>query len=346
VRRPDLAVRVRGRARTLRAHLVSREALADTIRQANASLEPVKVAGWLVSEAVGWFSATCWAVTAHDPDGPLTVLADAGLTPALQPGLWTIANWVLRNGVEFSSNDLSADPRAESGASGSGIGFPLICRGKVMGVLVALDARPSGAPPALGPSLLLAVRGLLEPAAIALDNAIILQRAEAQSVTDDLTGLSNSRYLNDALRRETKRAARSGRPLSILFLDLDGFKQVNDTHGHQAGSRTLAEAAVIIRGCARETDIVARFGGDEFSVILPETGQEGAVSVATRIRERLSAARFLSSDGLAVRVTASIGVATFPDAAASAEELLRAADTAMYRVKASGKDGIYIASAS
>ncbi len=86
------------------------------------------------------------------------------------------------------------------------------------------------------------------------------------------------------LRRETKRASRSGRPLSLLFLDLDGFKQVNDSHGHLAGSKALVEAAAVIRGCARETDVVARFGGDEFSLILPDTGREGAVAVAERIR--------------------------------------------------------------
>jgi diguanylate cyclase (GGDEF)-like protein len=345
-RRPDLAARVRARARTLRAHLDSRDALADAIRQANASLEPGRVATWLANEAAGWFAAACWGVMLQDPEGQLEVLADEGLTPALEAGLWSIATWVVRNGVEFSSADLSADPRIEPGATGCGLGFPLICRGKAIGALVALDPTTSTAVPSLGSSLLLAVRGLLEPAAIALGNAAALQRAEAQSVTDDLTGLSNSRYLNRALRHETKRASRNGRPLSLLFLDLDGFKQVNDTHGHQAGSRTLAEAAGVIRGCARETDIVARFGGDEFSLILPDTGQEGAVSVAARIRERLSAARFLTSDGLSIRLTASIGVATLPDVAGSAEELLRAADTAMYKVKASGKDGIHIATSS
>jgi diguanylate cyclase (GGDEF)-like protein len=144
------------------------------------------------------------------------------------------------------------------------------------------------------------------------------------------------------LRRETKRASRSKRPLSVVFLDLDGFKQINDTHGHLAGSKALVEAAAIIRGCARETDVVARFGGDEFSLILPDTGRDGAVSVATRIRERLSSARFLAADGLSVHLTASIGVATLPDVAGSAEELLRAADTAMYRVKAAGKDGVHV----
>ena len=97
--------------------------------------------------------------------------------------------------------------------------------------------------------------------------------------------------------------------------------------------------------CARETDVVARFGGDEFALILPDTGREGAVSVATRIRDRIGSARFLQTDGLTVHLTASIGVATLPDVAASAEELLQAADMAMYQVKAAGKDGIHVAAA-
>jgi diguanylate cyclase (GGDEF)-like protein len=329
----------------LRARLDSREALADAIRQANASLEPTKVAAWLVGEAAGWFPATCWAVTAHEPGGQFALLADAGLTLPLRTGIWSIAHWVLRNGVEFSSGDLSADPRTESGARGCGLGFPLISRGQTIGALVAVDATASTAAPVIGPSLLMAIRALLEPAAIALENAILLQRVEAQSVTDDLTKLSNSRYLHAALRRETKRASRHGRPLSLLFLDLDGFKQVNDTYGHLAGSKALVEAAAVIRGCARETDVVARFGGDEFSLILPDTGREGAIAVARRICDRLSAARFLTSDGLSVHLTASVGVATLPEVTSSAEELLRAADTAMYKVKASGKDGIHIATA-
>src|SRR5205085_4397345 len=140
---------------------------------------------------------------------------------------------------------------------------------------------------------------LLEPVSIALDNALILKRAEALSVTDDLTGLYNSRYLKQVLSRETKRAARSGRPLSLLFIDLDGFKAINDCQrDHMAGGRALIEAAVVIRGSARETDVVARFGGDEFALVLPDTGAEGAYAVGARIREKIAAHRFLEGDGL------------------------------------------------
>jgi diguanylate cyclase (GGDEF)-like protein len=343
LRRADFAARLRARARTLRARLDSRRTLLDAVREVNTTLEPAKVGAWLVAQAQEWIPAPCWAVVSRNLDGQPTVLADEGLTPAQGPSLWAVANWVMRNEVELLSGDLEKDGRAPHGAAGTALGFPLICRDRVIGALVALDPVPSASAPALGRSLLLALRELLEPPAIALDNALALQKAEALSVTDDLTRLYNSRYLNLILRREAKRAARSGRPLSVLFLDLDGFKQVNDTHGHLAGSKTLVEAAAVIRGCARETDVVARFGGDEFSLILPDTGREGAVAVAARIRERLRAFRFLAGDGLDVRLTASIGVATLPDVAGSAEELIRAADTAMYQVKGRGKNGIYVA---
>jgi diguanylate cyclase (GGDEF)-like protein len=342
-RRIDFASRLKSRLRTLRARIARRDAVIDAVREANATLDPQKVASWMVRQADEWIPAPCWAVVAHDGGGQLAVLADEGLTPNLGPALWTAANWVLRHGSEFIAGDLSKDTRASDGSVGTVVAFPLICRNRTIGALIGLDPEPSTANPSLGPTVLLTLRTLLEPGAIALDNAMTLQKAEALSVTDDLTRLYNARYLNQVLRREAKRASRSGRPLSLLFLDLDGFKRVNDTHGHLAGSKALVEAAAVIRGCARETDIVARFGGDEFSLVLPDTGREGAVSVAERIRDRIRAFRFLAGDNMNMRLTASIGVATLPDVAGSAEELLRAADQAMYRVKAAGKDGIHIA---
>ena len=136
---------------------------------------------------------------------------------------------------------------------------------------------------------------MLEPPALALDTALHLRRVEALSVTDDLTSLYNSRYLNQVLRRESKRASRSGRPLSLLFLDLDGFKSVNDRHGHLCGSRALVEAASVIRGCARETDVTARFGGDEFAARPARHGQRRRRAVAERVRERIAAHKFLKA---------------------------------------------------
>jgi two-component system, cell cycle response regulator len=210
---------------------------------------------------------------------------------------------------------------------------------------VVMERQASTQVPQLTPAVAEAFGTILQGPAQALDNALLLRRSEALSVTDDLTQLYNSRYLNQVLRREAKRASRSGRPLSLLFLDLDGFKGINDNHGHQAGSRALVEAAAVIRRCARETDVVARFGGDEFAIVLPDTGSEGAAAVGDRVRERLSVHPFLESNGLKLRLTASVGVATLPDVAASAEELVRAADMAMYQVKESGKNGVRIAQA-
>ena len=342
-RTPDFAARVKSRVRSLRGRLDHRDAIVEAVREANATLDPKRVAEWLVDQAQSWIPAPCWAVIAHDVNGHLNVVADSGLTPNLGPALWSSSNWVMRHGIEFTSRDMGSDLRGGPGSQGTTLAFPLVCRNRTVGVLVALDPQPSKTAPSLGSTVVLALRTILEPCAIALDNALALQRAEALSVTDDLTRLYNSRYLNLVLRREAKRASRSGRPLSLLFLDLDGFKQVNDSHGHLAGSKALVEAAAIIRSCARETDVVARFGGDEFALILPDTGRDGAFSVAARIRERLAGAQFLQSDGLSLHLTASIGLATLPDVAGSAEELLKAADTAMYKVKAAGKDGIHVA---
>jgi diguanylate cyclase (GGDEF)-like protein len=329
--------------RALRSRVERREALVDIIRAVNATLEPPKIAELVVERAATWVPAPCWAVVCADLSGQLSVLADRGLTPDMGAAVYAIAGWVMNRGQEFVSADLTRDSRVTHPAVGAVMSFPLSCRGRRVGALVALDRQASEREPRLSPTMLRAVRLLLEPASVALDSALLLKRAEALSVTDDLTHLYNSRYLNQVLRRETKRASRSGRPLSLLFIDLDGFKGVNDTHGHLFGSRALVEAAAVIRSSARETDVVARFGGDEFALVLPDTGGEGAYAVGERIRDRIAAHKFLADDGLDIHLTASVGVATLPDVAASAEELVQAADKAMYQVKETGKNGIVAA---
>src|SRR4051812_37129278 len=339
----DLATRLRVFQRALRGRVERRDALLDIVRAVNATLEPAKIAEEIVNRASTWVPAPCWAVVGSDLSGQLSVLADRGLMPDMGPAVYAIAGWVMQKGQEFVSADLRRDSRLQNDAVGAVMAFPLSCRGRRVGALIGLDRILSAREPRLAASMLRAVRILLEPASVALDNALLLKRAEALSVTDDLTHLYNSRYLNLVLRRETKRASRSGRPLSLLFIDLDGFKAINDTYGHLFGSRALVEAAAVIRGSARETDVVARFGGDEFSIILPDTGGEGAFAVGARVREKIAAHTFLAGDGLNIHLTASVGVATLPDVAASSEELVQAADKAMYAVKDCGKNGIQAA---
>ena len=339
----DLSMRLRLFQRALRSRVERRDALIDILRGVNATLEPQKIAEVIVDHAATWVPAPCWAVVSADLSGQLSVLADRGLTPAMGPAVYAIATWVMNRGQEFVTASLANDARVTDAAVGAVIAFPLSCRGRKVGAVVALDRVPSEREPRMSASMLRAVRVLLEPASVALDNALLLKRAEALSVTDDLTHLYNSRYLNLVLRRETKRASRSGRPLSLLFIDLDGFKAVNDTHGHLFGSRALVEAAAVIRSSARETDVVSRFGGDEFAIILPDTGGEGAYAVGARVRDKIAAHNFLAADNLNIHLTVSVGVATLPDVAASSEELVQAADKAMYQVKESGKNGIVAA---
>jgi diguanylate cyclase (GGDEF)-like protein len=339
----DLATKLRVFQRTLRGRVERRDALLDIVRAVNATLEPARIAELIVERAASWVPAPCWAVVGSDLSGQSSVLSDRGLTPDMGPAVYSIASWVMQRGEDFISADLKSDSRVKDSVVGSVVAFPLSCRGRRVGALIGLDRVASAREPRISGANLRAVRILLEPAAVALDNAMLLKRAEDLSVTDDLTHLYNSRYLDAVLHRETKRASRSGRPLSLLFIDLDGFKSVNDTYGHLFGSRALVEAAAVIRSSARETDVVARFGGDEFALVLPDTGGEGAFAVGERIRERLAAHVFLVGAGLGVRLTCSVGVATLPDVANSSDELIQAADKAMYLVKDRGKNGILAA---
>jgi diguanylate cyclase (GGDEF)-like protein len=215
------------------------------------------------------------------------------------------------------------------------VGVPLVCGERILGVLEGARQRS-----AFTKSELAILNALSLPVASALANAVRIGEAERLSQTDDLTKLHNARYLRQFLLNEIRRARRYGSSVAALFLDLDDFKRVNDAHGHLAGSHVLMEMAAVILSSIRDTDAVARYGGDEFVIVLPDTEIELAGTVAERIREKIARHQFNAGRNLRLSLTASFGVAAFPMHASSPQQLIASADTAMYEAKAANKNCI------
>ncbi len=164
----------------------------------------------------------------------------------------------------------------------------------------------------------------------------LFQGTQLLSITDDLTGLYNIRYFYDALSKEIARAKRYMRSFSLIIFDIDNFKILNDTFGHQAGDEVLRLLAAILKDAARQTDIIARYGGEEFIIILPNTPKHEAVILGNRIREKVEEYNYYV-EGNMVRITISGGIATFPEDAEDSKSLLYASDMALYNAKALGK---------
>lgn len=163
------------------------------------------------------------------------------------------------------------------------------------------------------------------------------ERIEADVFLDPLTGVYNHRYAEQRLGEELRRARRHHAPVAIVYIDLDRFKPVNDTHGHEMGNEVLCRIAQVLRRCSRREDIVARLGGDEFLIILPETDLGGGMAAAERLLRQLEALGLTAPDGTAIAdVSASMGVAAYPHSATARDALLHAADQAMYRAKEAG----------
>jgi diguanylate cyclase (GGDEF)-like protein len=179
---------------------------------------------------------------------------------------------------------------------------------------------------------------LAAQAAVSLDNVALHETVQRQAVTDELTSLYNHRRFHEGLRAEVERSRRFEQGLGLVMLDIDNFKQVNDTYGHQVGDRVLAEVARILRDNSREIDEPARYGGEELAVVLPGTDLEGAYNLAERVRTGIERLDLPLDDGRVLHVTASFGAASMPESANDQSSLIAAADTALYVAKRSGKN--------
>jgi diguanylate cyclase (GGDEF)-like protein len=213
--------------------------------------------------------------------------------------------------------------------------LPLSARGRVIGVL-ALGSRK---PAAFEESAVERLQPLAYAAALALENVRLLHKTRELSLTDEVTPLFNFRFFHQILDRELKFVDRYKSVLSLIFLDLDRFKPINDQHGHLRGSRVLREVGFLLRAAVRETDFPARYGGDEFTVILPQTDAGAARALAEKLRRIIEGHTFLQEEGINARLGASVGIASYPLDAGSKEALIRLADERMYADKDARSSG-------
>lgn len=257
-----------------------------------------------------------------------------------------IAGWVAKHGESLIVPDVYKEPRfakrideMTKWQTKSVICVPLRAKHRSLGVIQLINCPME----TFGDNELFFLNALCDYAAIAIDNARAVERIQELTITDDCTGLYNARHLYKTLEAEVYRSARFGHEFSVIFIDLDHFKSVNDTHGHLVGSKLLAEVGYVIKSHLRLIDYAFRYGGDEFVILLPQTSKEAALIVARRLLEVMRLSEFMATEGLKLNVRCSMGLATYPEDAKSAHEIIRQADEMMYSVKNSTRDNIAIA---
>lgn len=255
-----------------------------------------------------------------------------------------IAGWVAQHGLPLLIPDVSKDERFLEHfdkellfTTRSIVCVPMKIKDQVIGVIELINSYEEMF---FDESDILLISAIADFAAIAIENARNYKRINELVITDDLTGLYNSRHFGQLIENELKRACRYGETFSLIFLDLDHFKSINDTHGHLVGSRMLSEFGKLVGRNIRVSDLAARYGGDEFAIILPHTGKEQAVNMADNLLNAMKVTRFASDDNISIKMTASFGVATFPDDSDCRAGLIKAADCAMYDAKADGRAGV------
>jgi diguanylate cyclase (GGDEF)-like protein len=342
----------------LRVYIGELESSRDELRRGLARLGDTlssthdlnRILGVILDTAIGTTRSAAGAVFVMEESRDELVLrasrnlADRGVAQGLRLPIGegvTGAVAATGEGMRGAIGSLPVEPAVEEPRADQVISVPLRAGPTVLGVLNLYD-RVDGAP--YDDADLETIQSFSGQAAVAIDNVLLHQEAQRLSVTDGLTGLGNYRFFQQTLAREVDRAARFGRPLALLMLDLDMFKRVNDEHGHQVGDAVLVQVADRVREEVREVDVVARYGGEEFVVVLPETGLDGAQHLAERICERIRARPLHTAAG-DLAVTVSVGAAVYPGHGDTPEALVRSADQALYAAKADGRDRYRVAAA-
>ena len=322
--------------RVLTSTLDTREVLARVMEQVRLLVGPSAWSLLLVDEETGGLR---FEIAVGEG-------AEGLVGSALAPGQG-IAGWVADHGEALLVPRVCDDPRwsdevdGKTGRSTASIlAVPMRIQNQVLGVIELIGQCDQGA---FDEEDLRVLSYLADYAAIGLFNARNYERVQAETLVDEHTSLHNARYLFKAVEVEFERARRYLHPFSLLFLDLDKFKSVNDNHGHLAGSEVLREVGEVLAHLARGSDLPCRYGGDEFVVVLPETGRDGAILFAERVRDAMHDRVFLARRGLDLTVTVSVGVATYPDDASTVEGLMRCSDVAMYAAKAAGRNSVVAA---